>query len=87
MAFSTDHAPLGLPRLGLKLRPLPFDPAELAHHGQAHGFVVNSQGRSDAHAPLRRINAQVQVFDRLTHDLNGQTAYRDVARLSIHADA
>jgi len=57
MALATDHAPLGLPGLGLKLRTLTLDPAQLAHHRQAHGFVINRQRRGHTHAPLRWINA------------------------------
>ncbi|MDT4865810.1 hypothetical protein FQZ97_1006360 [compost metagenome] len=87
MAFATDHTPLGLPGLGLKFRPLAFDPAELTHHGQAHGFVVQGQRSRHTHPPLRWVYAKVQVLDRLAHDLHGQATDHDFTRLSIHADA
>ena len=41
VALPGNECPLGLPRLGLELRLLALDPAQLADHGQPHGIVAD----------------------------------------------
>lgn len=62
VTFAINHLTLGLARLLQKLRFLPFDPAQLVDHRQAHGFIVHHQRGGHPNPAMGRIDAQMQVF-------------------------
>src|ERR1051325_8307768 len=84
MTLTADHFPLGLARLFFKSRLLSFDPAEFANHRQPHRVIAHPQRHGYAHPSLRRIHAQMEVLDRLAHNLNPQTVHGDLAALNTH---
>lgn len=44
------------------------------HDSEPHGFIVHRQRRRHAPAPVRRVDAEVQVLDALAGDLDAQAA-------------
>ena len=78
VALAADHLPLGLARLGFKLRLLSLDPAQLADHRQPHCVIADRQGCRHPHPAVGWIDAEVQVLDGLADDLNRQAADRDL---------
>jgi len=87
VALAAYHLALGLPRLLSESRPLPLDPAEFADHRQPHGLIAHRPRRGPAHAPVRRIDAQVQVLDGLPDHVHRKVANADLSPLNNHSDS
>ena len=87
VAFAGDVFPRRLALLPFKLGLLTFDPGEFGNHGEAHGFIVDAQRRSDAHPAIGWIDSEVQVLDVLANHLHGEAMNGDLMGLSIQLDS
>ena len=85
MTLAVYHFALRLARLGLEMRPLAFDPAELADDCQADCLVADPEWCSHPYPAMRRIDPQVQVLDVLSDNMNRQATDGDLVGLSIHS--
>lgn len=69
------------PQLGL----LRAYPGQFADDKGTDGIVAEMPGRRDAHAPGRRMDAQVEVFDALAHHLDAEFTQLHAAALNTRS--
>jgi hypothetical protein len=85
VALARDHFALGLARLLSKRFLLASDPSQLGNDSQTNYLVIDKHGYCNPHPTGRRIHAQVQVFDSLSHYFYSKAANLQVMSLSTHA--
>ena len=75
-----------MPRLGIEFGLLTFDPTHARDNGKADGFVAEANRGSDPHTPIRRVDAKMEVLDRLSDHIDMKPADCDLmAVLKEHA--
>jgi len=75
-----------LPRLGIELGLLTFDPAHARNNGKAHGFIADANGGRDPYASIGRVDTKMEVLDRLSNHIDMQPTDGDLMPVNTHAD-
>src|SRR5699024_1604232 len=78
------HLTPGLPQRVLQLLALPLDPRQPLNHGQANLAIIKPLRCGDADAPLRRVDADMEVLDVLVVDFDVDAADGDVDVSGTH---
>jgi hypothetical protein len=85
MALAADHLPLRLSVLLLEFGLLPANPSEATDYSQPDSVIVKPQRSRNTNSSARRVHAEMQVFDVLPDNLDGNAPYLDAVALSTHA--